>query len=121
MNASTDRRQFRRAPFHSSVRLHGEDGIAPGELLDISLRGALVEVPEGWAGRLGDACRLELPLSGDAAILMEVVVAHLADRQVGLRCQRIDVDSITHLRRLVELNAGDPDLLDRELHVLLES
>jgi len=29
-------------------------------------------------------------------------------------CQRIDMDSITHLRRLIELNAGDPGLLQRE-------
>ena len=46
-------------------------------------------------------------------------VAHREGRRAGLACQSIDVDSVTHLRRLVELNAGDPDLLQRELSALL--
>ena len=40
--------------------------------------------------------------------------------KIGLQCESIDLDSITHLRRLVELNAGDPALLDRELSSLLK-
>jgi hypothetical protein len=36
-----------------------------------------------------------------------------------LRCENIDIDSITHLRRLVDLNAGDASLLDREFSALL--
>jgi len=32
-----------------------------------------------------------------------------------LRCLSIDLDSITHLRRLLELNLGDPQLVEREL------
>jgi hypothetical protein len=36
-----------------------------------------------------------------------------------LLCESIDLDSITHLRRLVELNAGDPALLERELTALV--
>jgi hypothetical protein len=33
----------------------------------------------------------------------------------GLRWKHIDVDSLTHLRRLLELNLTDPGLLNREL------
>jgi hypothetical protein len=46
-------------------------------------------------------------------------VMHVEGRHVGLRCESIDLDSITHLRRLVELNSGDPGLLDRELGSLM--
>ncbi len=38
--------------------------------------------------------------------------------ELGLRCEDIDVDSITCLRRLVELNLGEPELLERELSAL---
>ncbi len=120
MTTVANRRQFWRAAFHSPVRLIGTGGTVSAELLDISLRGALVEVPAKWMGHLGDSCHIKLRLSDEAAIVMAAEVAHVDGRQVGLRCLRIDVDSITHLRRLVELNAGDPELLDRELHVLLE-
>jgi hypothetical protein len=120
MNDSMDRRRFWRAEFQAEVQLIDAGGrIAPTELLDISLKGALVNVPPQWAGRLGDVCRIDLQLADDAKITMSAVVAHVEGRHVGLRCEDIDLDSITHLRRLVELNAGDPSLLERELGVLL--
>ena len=37
----------------------------------------------------------------------------------GLICRNLDIDSATHLRRLVELNLGDPKLLERELSALV--
>jgi len=40
---------------------------------------------------------------------------------LGLSCREIDLDSITHLRRLVALNLGDEALLDRELGLLAHS
>ncbi|MEI8326172.1 MAG: PilZ domain-containing protein, partial [Betaproteobacteria bacterium] len=59
---------------------------------------------------------LVLPLNetGDK-IIMKGVVAHLDGPRIGLECQHIDVDSLTNLRRLVELNLGDASLVDREL------
>lgn len=114
-----DRRQFWRAAFHSPVRLICQDESTPAELVDISLKGALMDVPAAWRGKVGDACRLSLQLAADAAIVMEAAVSHREGRRVGLRCQNIDLDSVTHLRRLVELNAGDPTLLERELSALV--
>ena len=49
---------------------------------------------------------------------MDVEIAHRENDELGLNCKDIDVDSITHLRRLVELNLGDPELLERELSAL---
>lgn len=119
MTAHDDRRHFWRAHFHSPVllTLHGQ--VTEAELQDISLKGALVVTPAGWPGKTGDRCQLRLSLGTDVKINMSVTVAHLDARRVGLRCENIDLDSVTHLRRLVELNAGDPGLLDRELPALL--
>jgi len=119
MTDSADRRRFWRAGFHSDALLHHRSGDIPVEVVDISLNGVLLGVPERWSGELGEPCNLELRLSDDDAIVMSTVVAHIEGRSVGLRCAAIDLDSITHLRRLVELNAGDPALLDRELAALL--
>ncbi|MCG8610315.1 MAG: hypothetical protein MI864_07240, partial [Pseudomonadales bacterium] len=33
----------------------------------------------------------------------------------------IDLDSITHLKRLIELNVGDPSLIERELSALIDA
>jgi hypothetical protein len=119
MTTQQDRRQFWRAHFHSPVQLvlHGQASEA--ELWDISLKGALVEVSAGWSGGQGEHCQLRLHLAADATISMSTTITHIDGQRIGLHCDRIDLDSVTHLRRLVELNAGDSGLLDRELSALL--
>jgi hypothetical protein len=121
---AAERRQFWRASFHAPAQLTLPGGVREAELLDISLKGALLELPTGTAAALDEPCQLRLALgSGDDAIVMDTTVSHIdsgSGRRVGLRCDAIDLDSITHLRRLVQLNAGDAGLLERELSALLK-
>ena len=118
-NANSDEnRQFSRIPFDSAVKMIKGNEHWNSILLDISLKGALVARPEGWNGTIEDACILEITLSTDTDIRMETTVAHLEGNQIGFRCEHIDLTSITHLRRIVELNTGDEELLARELHAL---
>jgi hypothetical protein len=49
---------------------------------------------------------------------MECRVAHIEPTYVGFHCLRIDLDSISFLRRMVELNTGEPAVLERELSAL---
>ncbi|MCZ6552415.1 MAG: PilZ domain-containing protein, partial [SAR324 cluster bacterium] len=55
----------------------------------------------------------------DAVISMDCEIAYLTADRVGLRCVTIDLDSIAHLRRLIELNSGDPKQVERELSLLV--
>ena len=121
-STAADRRHFWRAGFHAPAQLTFPDGVREAELLDISLKGALVELATGSGVAVDQRCQLRLALgTGDEAIVMETTVAHVhGGRSAGLRCDAIDLDSITHLRRLVQLNAGDPALLERELSALLK-
>lgn len=119
MNTNTDRRQFLRSVFRAPVKLRLGAGESQAFLQDVSLKGALVEVPAGWAGRVGEACLLRLELAYDATISLETTVAHIEARHVGLHCERLDLDSMTHLRQLVEHNADDPTLLERDLATLV--
>jgi hypothetical protein len=48
-------------------------------------------------------------------------VAHVEGEHVGLLCRSIDIESITHLRRLLEINLGDAKLLERELKALISN
>lgn len=113
-----DQRRFTRIPFDADAVLtrHGQEW--PCTLIDLSLKGALIERPESWDGAAGDDCTLQLVLGEGVQIRMDVEVAHVEEGQVGLSCSDIDLDSITHLRRLVELNLGDAALLERELMAL---
>lgn len=115
MSTAAERRQFFRSTFHAPVRLSVRGRQFQAQLLDVSLKGALIGVGTAWPGQAGDPCQLRLDLAPDAIILMEMVVAHVKGAQVGLRTEHIDVDSMTHLRQLVERNAEDPALLERDL------
>ena len=120
-DTSSERRRFTRIPFDARVRIRAAGRIWAAELVDISLKGALVERPADWPGILGETQRLSIELDvGDGpTITMHATPAHTGGNRIGFRCERIDVDSASHLRRLVELNLGDPALLDRELAALV--
>ncbi len=119
MTKATERRNFWRAVFHSPVRLTTHVGHSYATLLDISLKGALLEAGHAWQGKAGEECQLSLELAPGSAITMLTKIKHVEGQHVGLECTSIDLDSITHLRRLVELNSGDPAVLDRELGSLV--
>jgi len=117
----TETRKFSRLPFstESYVIDPTTQQKFPARLLDISLKGALVERPTFWNPEPGHHCRLEIALSdSDVTIKMDTQVAHVEDTHLGLMCLAIDLESITHLRRLMELNLGDSTLLERELFSL---
>ena len=117
-------RHFTRIPFQASTVIRSPDGSQewPCELIDISLKGALTTRPEGWQARRGDSfvLRARLDEEGDV-ITMEADVAHVEDGHVGFECMHMDLDSATHLRRLVELNLGSETLLERELAELIKT
>lgn len=117
-----ERRRFSRIAFHRPAELDLRRERVKGELLDVSLKGALVEVPHASEADVGQPCALVIRLdAGDSAIRMDGVVAHRRGMQLGFRCDSIDLESIAHLRRLVELNLGDEALLHRELAALVEA
>ena len=116
---TNDNRLFTRIPFEASVQIISPEDTWDCDLIDISLKGVLVSQPESWGGALDDPFLLELKLhNSDTIIRMDVSVAHIESSHIGFRCEHIDLDSITHLRRLVELNVGDTEILNRELTAL---
>jgi pSer/pThr/pTyr-binding forkhead associated (FHA) protein len=113
-----NQRQFSRIPFDVTATLQKDQQSWETDLLDISLHGALIRKPDSFDCEGDQTFQLAVHLEGGPDIRMDVVVAHQEDEELGLRCRDIDVDSITHLRRLVELNLGDSELLERELSAL---
>jgi len=115
---SVQRRRYSRIRFRGSATFQAGLGQWPCSVLDLSLRGALVTVAVPEIS-IGTSCLLELRLDDDVCVRMEGHVAHHYDSQVGIACDETDLDSISHLRRLLALNLGDTSLLDREFSTLL--
>jgi hypothetical protein len=111
-----ERRHFTRIPIDSRAVLVCDDQQWDTLLLDISLKGALIERPQDFPATPGDNCILQMMLEPqDVVITMQGSVVHSESTHLGFRCDAIDLESISHLKRLVELNLGDEALLEREL------
>ena len=116
---STERRKFHRVLFDAPAKINRQDDLI-AKVIDISLNGVLLHKPECWQPSIGERVEVTVLLdqSESNTISMQAEVAHQEKDQIGLRCQDIDMESISHLRRLIELNLDDPKLLERELESL---
>lgn len=122
MSESTnERRRFQRIAFDASTEIAQGDQRWTVELHDLSLKGLLVQRPQDWNGDRNQAFDASIRLSPDVYVRMEVALTRDEGGLLGFECRHIDLDSVSHLRRLVELNLGDEDLLERELTSLGEA
>ncbi|MCF7971724.1 MAG: PilZ domain-containing protein [Methylococcaceae bacterium] len=122
MSRNNEQRHFHRIFYNSQVTLSHESTQWPCELIDISLHGCLLRFNKAWEqSNLETLYTLTLVLSEAVSITMSVSVSHVIDKEVGFKCEHIDLDSISTLRRLVELNLGDNKLLERDLIALAQA
>jgi hypothetical protein len=114
-------RRFSRVSFKGTAQLDIGSYSLATEILDLSLQGALIKKPDNWPQTLPKIMQLSIQLNEfPIDVVMKVSVAHESSTLVGLHCEKIDIESVSHLRRLLELNLGDGDLLSRELSELSE-
>jgi len=126
---SLQRRKFTRVHFEEGGTLRLADQTFACTVRDLSLKGALLVCPAASLphdlARPGNLGVLNLTLEGSEAVTvsMQGEISHVESQgenlHLGLKCLSIDLDSITHLRRLVELNLGDEHLLEREMAALI--
>lgn len=118
---NTERRQFARVAFNAEAELITTQDNLKAQVQDLSLKGALLRLPAGAVVPPGSPCLLKVRLSDlDTSIAMAGEVTHVEGDQAGVLCRSIDIESITHLRRLIEMNLGDASLLERELKALVK-
>jgi hypothetical protein len=114
-------RRFTRVPFHLPAWLEHGGRRTECLLLDVSLKGALVEVRDGPIPPVGCPCSIsfELLAGTGARVRMDGDVAHQSGTRLGVRCDEVDLESMEHLRRILEVNVGDEGTVLRELGELV--
>ena len=117
---TADRRRFKRIAFDARTELSQGEFVWPVKLIDLSLKGVLIEKPEPWLGNREWHFLIDIHLNEDVEIKMDVMLTHDDHGQLGFVCKHISLESIERLRRLVELNLGDSQELERELGALIE-
>ena len=120
-DSQSERRNFSRIPFSGTVTVIHDDAQWVAELLDISMKGLLVSRPIDWHEQSSNDYHLKLSLDerNQYTIAMDAALVHAKKDCLGFRCDHIDLDSMTVLRRLLELNIGDEEQINRELSALI--
>lgn len=117
--SASERRKFSRILFDAHVELAQGDFHWRATLLDISLKGLLLQQQLPAEVSTTEPVLVKILLSDNTSIAMSVTIAHQHHQQTGLVCSSIDIDSVSHLRRLIELNLGDATAAERELSELI--
>lgn len=114
-----EKRHFHRVGHDARVYLTGAGQTWLGKVLDLSLKGCLLELDQPHLIDPGLIYQLSIHLTDEIHIDMDVRLAHQDDRHVGLHSVSIDSDSAGQLHRLIELNLGDSTLLERDIQAML--
>jgi hypothetical protein len=110
------KRLFQRIPFETEVQLNVDERSWRCQLLDIALKGALLESATPLSLPLDTAASIAIPLPGSAITLnFQAILVHHQGPHLGFKFLHEDLDTLTHLRTLLELNTGDPDGIRSEL------
>ncbi len=119
-SASTDSSHaFRHFLFEGTVRLYSGTAMWNSSLIDLSLKGMLIQRPSDWApAGKGSRYRLDLRLEGGIMISMGAALADDNGQRLAFECSKIDLNSFAQLKRLIELNLGNVELLNREISAL---
>jgi len=111
-----DERRFRRVPFVTEVQLVAGAQRRSCQLLDIALKGALLEGDGPWTLPIGTRASLTIPLPDSPITLdFDAELVHHEGAHLGFRFLHEDLETFTHLRKLLELNSGDPEGIRSEL------
>jgi len=116
-----DKRYFSRINFKAKSQIEIDNKVYSGELLDLSLRGALLNFKEQVSVKMNDKCTLTIHLhSSDIKLIFDAVLVHIHQTNLGFKFISEDVGTMTHLRNLLSLNIGDYDKITDELEFWLK-
>ncbi len=119
MSNQDERRRYTRVDFANDAVLDQENNSVQVHLIDISLKGVLIGKPLNYTFDSSQTASIIITLTDEIIIEMQVMLAHTSEDMLGFQCNSIDMMSMTHLRRLIELNIQLPDASERVLDELI--
>ncbi len=114
-----EHRRFKRVSFLQKVEVDIAGQYYETHCIDISLRGILLVLPANAQWQTGQELNVRITLTPEETIDMQCILMHLDADVAGCKCDSLDIDSLTTLRRLLELNLANPQEVNRELADLL--
>jgi hypothetical protein len=117
-----NKRQFRRVSYNANTQIEFEGKHLDVTLLNVSLHGVLLE-SEAAAQRLSieDLILVRIRLNqSSVALEIKTRVIRIFDHCLGCKFVEMDLDSMIHLRSLIDFNQEDLENTEHELQYLLQ-
>jgi c-di-GMP-binding flagellar brake protein YcgR len=115
-----DNRKYSRVDFKIACKYKSGGREIPCRLVNLSLKGLLAEIEDQHDIEPREGIIEMKLLNSDITIYFEAEIVHKKGNQIGFRFTKTDVESMTHLRAILEANTGNPDKIDEELHSLVK-
>ncbi|MBE8606596.1 PilZ domain-containing protein [Vibrio cyclitrophicus] len=116
-----ERRQFSRVVYQVPTELSQGSVNVSGSVQDLSLHGLLIQCDDFQQLSHDIPVQVSFTLANsDINIQLEATIVSTINTSMRLRIEHLDIDSISHLKRLIELNVGDDELLYREIEHLTD-
>ena len=116
-----EHRYFSRINFTVAAKLQFDSQLYETELLDLSLKGALIQTQADVPLKKGDIAELKFDLNApDISMSFNAELVHLHKNNLGFKFNSLDITTLTHLRRLLELNTGNSEQITNELSFWLQ-
>jgi len=116
-----EKRNFQRVPFATDAEILCNKKKHSGELLDISLNGALIQGKGHIHLETGSRCGLTIHLLETEIVLnFEADLVHTEGNRFGFKFVCEDTETARHLRRLLELNIGSAKEIEKEIAIWLK-
>jgi len=120
----SDKRNYARVQFVEKAQVKYAGSTVECCVLDISLKGVLLQFSTESLPDISEKQEVVIlmELAGsDICLEFHAHASHFDDHTIGFCFTTMDSESITHLRRLLELNTGDPEEIDRELSYMVNN
>ncbi|HDM8237654.1 PilZ domain-containing protein [Vibrio campbellii] len=115
----TERRRFSRIIYQVPALIEQGNLAMQATIQDLSLHGLLLKVED--AKPLDSLLPVEVEFSfiqSEQMMQLSAGIVSIAGNEIRLKISNIDIESISQLKRFIELNVGNNELLNRELEHL---
>lgn len=115
----TERRRFSRIIYQVPALIEQNDLAMQAMIQDLSLHGLLLKVED--AKPLDSLLPVEVGFSfiqSEQTIQLSAGIVSISGNEIRLKISNIDIENISQLKRFIELNVGNNEILNRELEHL---
>lgn len=111
----TEQRHYQRIGFRTEAAIKTAEATYSCQLVDLALQGALFRCDMDTSLKVGQKANLLISLpDSEISLNFTAELIHKHDRFCGFLFLTEDVETLVHLRRLLELNIGDAEKTDQE-------